>query len=207
MPFIYKTVDLLNGKVYIGQTRTNNTSYLVSGVWITNAIKKYGKENFQRVVLEECSLEQLNEREQYWIALYNSTNADVGYNLTSGGKQSTKFSESSRQKMSTSKKGTRLGYKHSDDTKRKMCESRKNVSDATKEKIRLSRIGKTHSDETKLKISEAPTSDVTKEKIRLSKLGSSHSEDTKKKMSESHKGRTAWNKGLITGPRKEKETI
>lgn len=141
MPFIYKTVDLLNGKVYIEQTRTNNPSYLCSGVWITNAIKKYGKENFQRVILEACSVEQLNEREQYWIAFYNSTNAEIGYNLTSGGKQATKFSEASRQKLSNSKKAHVVLDINIRTKLKERCESREKISLMRREKNWTVEIG------------------------------------------------------------------
>jgi len=47
------------------------------------AIKKYGFENFQVEILEECEPELLNEREIYWISYYDSFYN--GYNATSGG--------------------------------------------------------------------------------------------------------------------------
>ena len=49
------------------------------------AIKKYGIENFDFEVIEECSKEQLNDKEIYWISYYDSCNLDKGYNLTKGG--------------------------------------------------------------------------------------------------------------------------
>jgi hypothetical protein len=45
--------------------------------------KKYGIDNFSFGVLEECTLDKLDEREIYWIKYYNSYND--GYNLTLGG--------------------------------------------------------------------------------------------------------------------------
>ena len=50
-------------------------------------MRKYGIENFSFEVIEECSLEQLNEREVYWIAYYNSFNKEKGYNMTPGGSE------------------------------------------------------------------------------------------------------------------------
>lgn len=47
------------------------------------AIRKYGIENFNFKILEECEKDQLNEREIYWINYYNSFNN--GYNMTHGG--------------------------------------------------------------------------------------------------------------------------
>lgn len=84
--FIYKTTNIINGKIYIGQTSKNNQDYLGSGPIILKAIKKYGKENFKKEILEGCnSKEQTNLKEIYWIKFYNSTNRNVGYNISIGG--------------------------------------------------------------------------------------------------------------------------
>ena len=47
---LYKTTNLINGKSYIGIHKTNNLNdgYLGSGFAITEAIEKYGKDNFKR---------------------------------------------------------------------------------------------------------------------------------------------------------------
>jgi len=83
---IYKTTNLVNGKIYIGLTRKNNLEYLGSGKLILRAIKKYGKDNFKRVILEECNnLEELNMQEIFWIAYYNSIDPKIGYNILLGG--------------------------------------------------------------------------------------------------------------------------
>ena len=63
---IYKTTNLLNGRFYIGMHITSNLDdgYLGSGRRIKAEIKKYGRENFKRVVLEELhSKEALVQRE------------------------------------------------------------------------------------------------------------------------------------------------
>ena len=51
--FIYKTTNLVNGKIYVGKHEFSkdkrlNSSYLGSGVALKRAIIKYGKENFNR---------------------------------------------------------------------------------------------------------------------------------------------------------------
>jgi hypothetical protein len=78
---IYKTTNLITGKIYVGQDSKNNPNYLGSGKYIWNAIKKYGKENFKKEIICGCnSREELNEKEIYWIKELNSTNLEIGYN-------------------------------------------------------------------------------------------------------------------------------
>lgn len=83
---IYKTTNLINGKIYIGQNSTNDDKYFGSGLLLTLAIKKYGIENFIKETIEECSSKELlNSREKYWIIFYNSRDLNIGYNLSEGG--------------------------------------------------------------------------------------------------------------------------
>lgn len=85
---IYKTTNLINGKIYVGQTHQNRESYLGSGKLLLSAIKKYGKENFSRETLCECSdIEELNDKEKYYIAKFDATNKNIGYNIKAGGQQ------------------------------------------------------------------------------------------------------------------------
>lgn len=87
--YIYKTVCKSNNKIYIGKCiRSINASkrYIGSGVLLKAAIYKYGIENFEKHIIEECnSIEQLNLKEKYWITYFNSTNKDIGYNIAVGG--------------------------------------------------------------------------------------------------------------------------
>ena len=83
---IYKTTNLLNGKIYIGQDTKNRPSYLGSGKLLNMDIKKEGKTNFKKEVLEHCStVAQLNKREKYWIKKLNTTDKNIGYNILKGG--------------------------------------------------------------------------------------------------------------------------
>ena len=87
--YIYKTTNLLNGKFYIGKRvyrKKDDDWYLGSGVYLNRAIKKYGRINFKKEIIEWCNNKKhLSEREIYWISYFNSTNSKIGYNLSLGG--------------------------------------------------------------------------------------------------------------------------
>lgn len=88
--YIYKTTNLINKKIYIGQhARAKFTKkYKGSGTLIQAAMLKYGRENFIVELIERCSSqEQLDEREQYWIKKFDSRNPLVGYNQSYGGRE------------------------------------------------------------------------------------------------------------------------
>jgi group I intron endonuclease len=90
MTFIYKITNIINNKSYIGLTKRNPkerwwehskpSRNKVSA--LTNAINKYGKENFKFEVIYET--ENPNLMERYFIRL-NNTISPNGYNLTFGG--------------------------------------------------------------------------------------------------------------------------
>lgn len=81
---IYKTTNLINGKIYIGKDKHNNDKYLGSGKILKQAIAKYGRDNFVKEVIEECEDEKTwLEREVYWIDYFNSIKE--GYNIALGG--------------------------------------------------------------------------------------------------------------------------
>ena len=94
MACIYKIINLINDKVYIGKTLDT-----IEARWkehcndckrprcekrpLYAAMKKYGIENFMCELIEECTIEEINDREIYWIEYYNSYHN--GYNATRGG--------------------------------------------------------------------------------------------------------------------------
>ena len=83
---IYKIINNTNGKYYIGKTNGKDPNYFGSGKLLRQAVKKYGKENFTRIILEEVdSLDALNTREQEWIAETNAVEDPMSYNLAQGG--------------------------------------------------------------------------------------------------------------------------
>jgi len=78
---IYKTTNGINGKIYIGQDSKNNPEYLGSGTGFKEALLEFGKDNFTKEIIDHRSdRKELNLREEYWIAHYNATNPDIGYN-------------------------------------------------------------------------------------------------------------------------------
>lgn len=109
---IYAITNKTNGKMYIGQSGdlhhrlTAHRSYLRRGAHHNRHLQaswnKYGEDNFEFSVLEECGLEELDSKEQYYIDKFNSML--FGYNRTLGGDgiQGHKMSEESRRRMSDS---------------------------------------------------------------------------------------------------------
>src|SRR5574343_345362 len=85
---IYKTINEITKKFYVGQHKTENINdgYLGSGSLLKRSIKKYGIENFKREILELCeSKSHMNEREIYWIDKLNAKDLNIAYNITKGG--------------------------------------------------------------------------------------------------------------------------
>ena len=96
---IYIITNTINSNVYIGQTIQtlenrwrahcrNKCSNNEMNMCIKRAILKYGKQNFSITELERCKVTELDEREIYYIQLYNSYME--GYNSTKGGKSGIK---------------------------------------------------------------------------------------------------------------------
>ena len=84
--YIYKIINKINGKWYIGKQVRENSYYLGSGKSLKNAINKHGKDNFEKVILEYCdSKEILNEREKHWISITDAVNDRMSYNIAAGG--------------------------------------------------------------------------------------------------------------------------
>lgn len=91
--FIYKIENLVNKKVYVGQTGTSfkqrKRQHLCrlrkqkhGNQHLQNAWNKYGEENFVFEIIEEVEEEKLlTEREQFWCDFYESNNKEKGYNI------------------------------------------------------------------------------------------------------------------------------
>jgi len=110
---VYCHTCKINGKKYVGQTkhgddpnkRWRDGTHYESNQYFTNAINKYGWENFDHEILKEhLTIEEANYWEEYYTAQYKSNDPEFGYNLTSGGKKPLEISEETRQKCSIASK-------------------------------------------------------------------------------------------------------
>lgn len=106
---IYKITNKINGKSYIGQSinivqrwKQHRTNAMVRTEALYLAFQKYGIENFSFEVLEECSEEELDQREQYYISFFNSY--ENGYNMTQGRQNNKEFYSSEIFKLWTMEK-------------------------------------------------------------------------------------------------------
>lgn len=87
---IYKATNKTNNKIYIGQTimtiKDRNRTRQYGKSKFDYAYRKYGEDGFNWEIIDTAtSLEELNEKESYWIEKLNSTNPEIGYNLKGGG--------------------------------------------------------------------------------------------------------------------------
>tara|TARA_B110000211_G_C13957775_1_gene499121 strand:- start:34 stop:711 length:678 start_codon:yes stop_codon:yes gene_type:complete len=82
---IYKTVNKITGKFYVGKQSSDRRYYLGSGKLLQKAIAKHGKHNFTKIILEDkLTAKQASIREQYWIARTGALTSQ-GYNMNAGG--------------------------------------------------------------------------------------------------------------------------
>lgn len=92
---IYKIENTINGKIYVGQSSNIEQRWAAhkspyeqerqKNKPLYQAFKKYGIKNFAFSVIEECSLDELDKKEKYWINYYNSLVHKNGYNIRCGG--------------------------------------------------------------------------------------------------------------------------
>lgn len=157
---IYKIENLSNGKIYIGKTVRELRTRLLEHIYnsynyrIDNAIQKYGIGHFDIEIIAECDNEtELSKLEKFFITFYDCKSPN-GYNLTEGGEGVSGFTFPTDiiQRIAAKNKGRKL----SENTRRKMSESRKGhpVSDKTRQKLSIANMGKSH-----------PVSEATRKKL------------------------------------------
>ena len=142
---IYK-ITSPSGKIYIGQTTnfTKRKNYYKNGakpyqVRIHNSLQKYGYDAHTIEFIEECLVENLNERERYWQDFYDVIgNNGLNCRLTATNDKSGFLSDEMKEKLSEIRKRTVIsgewrekfaydwtGKKHSEETKQKMSKAAK----------------------------------------------------------------------------------
>jgi len=178
---IYKIVDL-KGRIYVGSAmdlnRRCNSHFatLRNGKHynkkLLNVFSKYGESSLTFEIIEYCNVEDLIIREQFYIDLLNPFFNNC---LVAGSPLGYKHSDETKRKHSLSRTGIK---KHSDEFKNELAErNKKRVwSKESKEKLSKSQTGKKVSNENKLKTS-------------LLHKGKVLTDEHKRKISESNKGR------------------
>lgn len=85
--YVYLTVNLINGKKYVGQHKpTTERNYKGSGTILAKAFKKYGKENFDSYPIDWAKTkEELNKKEIWWIDFLDAVKSREFYNVSPGG--------------------------------------------------------------------------------------------------------------------------
>ena len=164
---IYCIENMINNKKYIGQSKNINDRWyrhrkeLNCGVhdndYLQKSWIKNGEENFKFYILEVCDIEELDEKENYYINLYNTLDRNYGYNLKSGGQcHGVKASEYVGNKISESLK---RAYSENEDLRQQSRENALKQWSNPEVKAKISgenngMYGKHHSEETRQKMSE-----------------------------------------------------
>lgn len=143
---IYK-ITSPSGRIYIGQSinikeriQYHKRTLSKTQPRLYNSFVKYGVDAHKFEVVELCEKENLNEREKYYIKLFNCFNNENGLNLMSGGLLSYP-SDLSREKMRLAK----LGKKRtpmSEETKKKIGDANKGKIRSNEQKLEMSLLRK-----------------------------------------------------------------
>lgn len=141
-----------NGKKYVGITccrprnrRWQNGYGYVSQTIFYRAIKKYGWDNFQHIILEDnLTAEVAGELEKKYIALFRTTNHKFGYNMMIGGEVGYHLTNEHKEKISRANSGSNngmYGHHYSDEDRKRMSET-------------SPWLGRKHTEESRKKMSE-----------------------------------------------------
>ena len=177
--YIYKIINVINNKIYIGQTIQKPSTRFRSHVNpstpskmnypLTAAIRKYGENNFKLEILHEiiCQakeqvINQLNLLEIEAIKQHNSI-VPNGYNLSGGGKNSVVHEQTKQKQSAIKKKRMNSDPKYKADIFSRLNKAIKNSqTPEAREKARLSQLKTNQTPETKLKRSNASKHNWTK---------------------------------------------
>ena len=190
---VYVHINKINNKRYVGVTSKPKVEHrwregrgYDKNPRFLSAIKKYGWDNFEHIVLYDGLTEdEAKEMECSLIAKWNTNNLSFGYNLTAGGD------------------GTR-GYYPSKETRKKLSEARRkeNLSSETLARRSAGLKGRKFSDEHKRKIGEGnrkPISMFSKEGVFLRTFSSATEAEAELGINHSHISQCCHNKRRTTG--------
>ena len=191
---IYRITCLATDKIYIGsstsvqrrfyQHRTELKHNTHVNPHLQNAFNKYGMRNFIFEILEECSVEELQDLEKKYLDELQPF-GNKGFNIDRDPVR-IEMAEETKEKIRQAK----LGTTYSEESKQKMSDSAKARFESQEERDKLSRAhrGKTHSEETRKKMSESRKAYLAENDHPM--LGATHTEEHKQKISETLKGRS-----------------
>ena len=210
--FVYITTNLINGKRYIGRCKFDTTrpnawkTYLGSGVALKLAVKKYGRQNFKKVIVSwAMNEEELNNQEMTLIDFFDAVQSDNYYNVSNGQYSNAWIHKTEEEKNIIRKKISDKSMKNvlsEEDYDRYIKDLSFKMSGKNNPFY-----GKRHTDETKAvlsqKASERQMGDKNKKPWKgicgenNPHYGTHHSSESKQKMSESAKKK--FQNGFIHG--------
>jgi len=142
---IYRTVNKINGKSYIGIDSKNRSNYFGSGVAMKNALKKYGKDNFTKEIIQTCkTADELSIAEIKWIAFEKANNPNGIYNLHPGGLGNSGCVGKNANEIYGNKRALDIGRRISTTLKSKNIRppSRRGLFNSLKQKESVKKMGK-----------------------------------------------------------------
>lgn len=129
---IYK-ITSPSGRIYIGQTTNSKDRFrryyyldCKEQTKLYRSFLKYGYLNHTFEIIEECDIQQLNEKERFWQDYYNVLNGGLNCVLTQTNDKSGKISLETRLKMSNTHKIRRKTIKQ-----KLSCQSKKVICTKT----------------------------------------------------------------------------
>lgn len=162
--YVYEITNNINSKKYIGKRSCScnieQDQYMGSGLYLWNAINKYGINNFSKKILFICNSEEeafLKEKEL--IDKVNATKNPMYYNIANGGHGGfvTKgYTKEQRIKMNSKISKAHTGKKLTKEQREKIRERTKGINNPMcgKRGINNPSYGRKHSEESKLKMSK-----------------------------------------------------